>query len=42
MTVKLEIDASQQGLKMVLKECEEQALKVFWDDLQKEYTSKIV
>jgi hypothetical protein len=40
MTVKLEIDASQQGLRMVLKDWEEQALKVFWDDPQKEYTSK--
>jgi len=42
MTVKLEIDASQQGLRMVLKEYEEEALKVFWDDSQKEYTSKLV
>jgi predicted transcriptional regulator len=42
MTVKLEIDASQQGLRMVLKEYEEQALKVFWDNPQKEYTSKLV
>jgi predicted transcriptional regulator len=42
MTVKLEVDASQQGLRMVLKEYEEQALKVFWDDPQKEYTSKLV
>jgi len=42
MTVKLEIDASQQGLRMVLREYEEQVLKVFWDDPQKEYTSKLV
>jgi len=42
MTVKLEIDTSQQGLRMVLKDWEEEALKVFWDDPQKEYTSKHV
>jgi len=42
MTVKLEIDTSQQGLRMVLKEYEEQALRTFWDDPQKEYTSKLV
>ena len=42
MTVKLEIDTSQQGLRMVLKEYEEEALKVFWDDPQKEYTSRLV
>ena len=42
MTVKLEIDASQQGLRMVLREYEELVLKVFWDDPQKEYTSKLV
>jgi hypothetical protein len=42
MTVKLEIGTSQQGLRMVLKEYEEEALKVFWDDPQKEYTSKLV
>jgi len=42
MTVKLEIDTSQQGLRMVLKEYEEETLKVFWDDPQKEYTSRLV
>ena len=42
MTVKLEIDASQQGLRMTLKEYEKEALKVFLDDPQKEYTSKLV
>ena len=42
MTVKLEIDTSQQGLRMVLREYEEEALKVFWDDPQKEYTSRLV
>ena len=42
MTVTLEIDTSQQGLRMVLKEYEKQALKVFWDDPQKEYTSRLV
>jgi predicted transcriptional regulator len=42
MTVKLEIDTSQQGLRMVLKDWEEETLKVFWDDPQKEYTSKLV
>jgi len=42
MTVKLEIDTSQQGLRMVLKEYEEQTLNVFWDNPQKEYTSRLV
>jgi len=42
MTVNLEIDTSQQGLRMVLKDWEEEVLKVFWDDSQKEYTSKLV
>jgi len=42
MTVKLEIDTSQQGLRMVLREYEEEALRTFWDDPQKEYTSKLV
>jgi hypothetical protein len=30
MTVKLEIDTSQQGLRMVLKEYEEEDLRIFW------------
>jgi len=42
MTVKLEIDTSQQGLRMVLKDWEEETLKVFWDDPQKEYTSRLM
>jgi predicted transcriptional regulator len=42
MTVKLEIDTFQQGLRMFLKDWQEEALKVFWDDLQKEYTSRLV
>jgi predicted transcriptional regulator len=42
MTVNLEIDTSQQGLRMVLKDWEEEVLKVFWDDSQKEFTSKLV
>ena len=42
MTVKLEIDTSQQSLRMVIKDWEEQTLNVFWDNPQKEYTSRLV
>jgi predicted transcriptional regulator len=42
MTFKLEIDASQQGLRMVLKEWEEEAMTVLWDNSQKGLISREV
>ena len=40
MMFKIEIDASQQGLRMFLKKWEEEALRVFWSNPQAEFTSR--
>jgi len=40
MTFKLEIDASQWGLRMVLKDWQEEAIKVLWGNPQKGLISK--
>ena len=41
-TFKIEIDASQQGLRMFLRDWQEEAMTVLWDNSQKEYTSREV
>ena len=42
MTVKLEIDTSQQGLRMFLKDWQEEAMTVLWDNSQKGHISREV
>jgi predicted transcriptional regulator len=42
MMFKLEIDASQQGLRMFLRDWQEEAMTVLWDNSQKEYISREV
>jgi len=42
MTFKLEIDASQWGLRMVLKDWQEEAIKVLWGNPQKGLISREV
>ena len=42
MMFKLEIDASQQGLRMILKDWQEEAMTVLWDNSQKECISREV
>jgi len=42
MTFKLEIDASQQGLRMFLKDWQEEAMTVLWESSQKGHISREV
>ena len=42
MMFKIEIDASQQGLRMILKDWQEETMTVLWDNSQKECISREV